>query len=517
MSDVQKTQPTPMPTMAAIDTTGLDAAFNKEVNDIVSSIPMAPPVTASPYVVGHDATPNIHAPNIKPQVEMSRPMSGSAMDLKRARVHNNFASMQNLLRNYSNKKESEKFDNLKADITTVMKAQQQIDNAKGVLASDPNNAMAKSVLESNTKIIEAKLSNDKTRKEISKAFNISFTDPSENNTPEVKAMQAAQKEVKAATASGIDANTPAEKEVAQMHMNGGNPPAVQQAQATAAAGSKPKTTPVSYAQQFLTSSPATITPNPEYAAQLAAQQKREQQITQYVIPRLVQTYGQRNIALLKEGEANKRAEFKGAEDYAKSIAKLINDANIADAKDRTQLQMQGMRDKAAMDRTMLRVSAAMDAADAKGIKGTALAKKLQEHALQTWNDTIKKIDDDDVQISALLTANKDKNGQPLDDKRKADLQHRLDMNMLTRRQAGDERQKLLTKIYGTPSAGANDEVVSGTTKGYINGTGTSNSSDSSKSDSTEQAGRLLSDSSNDEDDNAKEDDAVDKFYSIFDN
>lgn len=493
--------PTQLPSVAAIDTASSDAALNTEVGNILSTIPQAPPVTAPAYTVGHDSTPNIPQPNIKAPHQMAQPMSGSAMDLKRARVHNNFASVGNILREYNNKKETEKSENLKTEIATVMKAQQQIDNATSVLqnptADEQSKKMAQSVLDQNKKVIESKLSNDKIRKQMEKAFDVSFTDPTKNDTPEIKAGQAAQKEVKAATASDLDHNTPAEKTVGQMHENGGNPPPVQDAQKTAASTTAPTKANTPYTDQFLKSQPTTMANNPEYAAQVAAQQKRDQQITQYVIPKLIDTYAKKDLEMLKQQGAANREEYKGLLTYQSDLNKLINARTIADQKNATEIKKQGMADSTRMAQTTLRVNAAMGASEAKNIKGTALAKKLQDQAVGMYTDQLTKVDKDNTELAAQLTALAGK-----DPDKAAAIQHSLDMNALARRQFSDERQKLLTKINGTPSAGSDDEVRTGNTEGYLNGGASSNSTDTTGNKSS--VGSTLSDS----DDDSAEDKAI---------
>lgn len=81
---------------------------------------------------------------------------------------------------------------LAVNIEHVMNAQKSIDQAKQILAQDPNNQAAKDQLQKSTGIMNEVLSDDKNRKAIAKAFNINFTDPSKNNTPEHAALKQAQ-------------------------------------------------------------------------------------------------------------------------------------------------------------------------------------------------------------------------------------------------------------------------------------------------------------------------------------
>jgi hypothetical protein len=80
---------------------------------------------------------------------------------------------------------------LAVNMERLMTATSSIDQAKSVLAQDPNNAAAHDQLQKANAIADEILSDDKVRKQISKAYNISFTDPSKNNTPEHAALKQA--------------------------------------------------------------------------------------------------------------------------------------------------------------------------------------------------------------------------------------------------------------------------------------------------------------------------------------
>lgn len=481
---VRPTFPTNIPQIPGVADSG---QFDKTVESILATVPKGAPVTATPYVVGSDSTPKMP---YRPQFEMSdqnvRPVNDSVQERKLARQQNTFAALGNTVKSFINKHEEKKQTELTSEITTVMKAQQQINNAQSVLASDPNNAMAKAVLQRNMDVIQSKLSNDKLRTQIGKAFDVSFIDSSQNDTPEIKAGEAARKQVEAANKAGTAADTPEEKAVAEMHANGGNPP-VQQQQANAATQSSQRSHGVSYVDQFLKSQPTNISPNPEYGAQLAAEQAREKQITQYVIPKLMDAYTRKTVEEIRSGNANTREQYKGFISYQNQLNKLTNDAAIADAKNATAIRTQGMRDAASFRNAMLRANVSLGVADAKGIKGTALAKKMQEQAVQSWDNMISGIDKNNTELAAQLGLTKDAEAQKF-------LQGNIDRNNLARTQAADERQKLLTRIYGTPEAGADNKVVTGTTKGYINVTGQSPSDNSSK---PSEVGSSASDSSDD--------------------
>lgn len=87
-------------------------------------------------------------------------------------------------------KEKEQQD-LAVHIENVLKYTDGINTAQTVLQSDPNNVQAKQVLEQNQKNLDALLSDPKMRKKIAKAFDINFTDPTQNNQPEHGALNKA--------------------------------------------------------------------------------------------------------------------------------------------------------------------------------------------------------------------------------------------------------------------------------------------------------------------------------------
>lgn len=84
-----------------------------------------------------------------------------------------------------------KTQRLAVNIERLMGAVNSSDQAKQVLQNDPNNAAAKTQLQKATAIQDEILSDQKVRKDIGKAYNINFTDPSKNNTPEHAALKQA--------------------------------------------------------------------------------------------------------------------------------------------------------------------------------------------------------------------------------------------------------------------------------------------------------------------------------------
>lgn len=108
-------------------------------------------------------------------------------------IANTMISVANVVGQYEEKANKEKQRVLAVDIERIMQAQDGMNQAKQALQLDPNNADAKAAYQKNSGIVDAMLSDPKRRKSISKAMDISFTDPSQNNSPEHGAMQEAAK------------------------------------------------------------------------------------------------------------------------------------------------------------------------------------------------------------------------------------------------------------------------------------------------------------------------------------
>ena len=220
-------------------------------------------------------------PHLKPvqHVEDSQrvqPMNNTAMAYKSARTANGISGILGLVGKTSERFQQNKQDQLKTKLVDVMQSKQQIENAKKVLAQDPDNQMARSVLKANTEKLQAILSDPKNEKQLKKALDISYVDLDKNKTPEVAAAIAAEKEVKSAGA--FNAANPQEAEVAQMAQappkfaappppnvrSTTGTPEVMQANPRAAAAMA-KDTP-------------TLEPNPQYAVQLQQKETAQKQL-----------------------------------------------------------------------------------------------------------------------------------------------------------------------------------------------------------------------------------------------
>src|SRR5277367_2215359 len=233
---------------------------NLQLNDALSQV--AAQATAklpSPYTQEYTQ----QAPHIQPvrqfvpQNDQQRPLGQGSAQLKHTQNMNALASLSNMVGRAGQAIAQKKQDALKADITDYMQAKQFAEQAMTVLKQDPNNKDAKDVLAKNKQRLTEILTNKKKQKEIAKAFDISFTDPEANKTPQVQAGQQAIAEFK--KNGPFNASNPQEAQVAKMAANGGKPtpPAPQQQQRPRSA------TP--YADQAMARDLPAIAANPQYA------------------------------------------------------------------------------------------------------------------------------------------------------------------------------------------------------------------------------------------------------------
>jgi hypothetical protein len=100
-------------------------------------------------------------------------------------------SVANVVGQVQQQRDAKKTQELSVNIEHLMGAVNSEDQAKQILAQDPNNQQAKDQLAKAQAIQGEVLNDDKNRKAIAKAFNINFVDPSKNNTPEHAAMKQA--------------------------------------------------------------------------------------------------------------------------------------------------------------------------------------------------------------------------------------------------------------------------------------------------------------------------------------
>lgn len=108
-------------------------------------------------------------------------------------IGNLITGVANVVGAYETKKQNEKNKALSIDIERILEAQAGINSAQEILKQDPQNKDANDTKAKNQDIINSLLGDDKKRKQIGKAFDINFTDPSQNNTPEHAALKTATK------------------------------------------------------------------------------------------------------------------------------------------------------------------------------------------------------------------------------------------------------------------------------------------------------------------------------------
>lgn len=111
-------------------------------------------------------------------------------------IRNLTAGVANLVTKVDQEEAKKQQQNLQVNMERLLHGTASMDQAKEVLAQDPNNADAKKQFEQAQASISEILSDKKVRNEISKGFNINFTDPSKNNTKEHAAVKAATESYK---------------------------------------------------------------------------------------------------------------------------------------------------------------------------------------------------------------------------------------------------------------------------------------------------------------------------------
>jgi hypothetical protein len=194
-------------------------------------------------------------------------------------------SVANVVGDVQQAHDQKKTQQLSVNIEHLMGAINSQDQAKQILAQDPNNAAAKSQLEQANKIADEVLSDDKNRKAISKAFNINFTDPSKNNTPEHAALKQATE---------------------------------------------------SYAKQFADKLPTTMAPNQQAIAQAQASQaeaKATNAIVEKLAPAIVAAQSRENVADTAAKQRAQTAIDKSKADYDRAVktAQIRADAAVKGA------------------------------------------------------------------------------------------------------------------------------------------------------------------------------------------
>lgn len=175
------------------------------------------PVSAT----GPGTSPGLLLTPVQPHQDspmINRPTTG-ARSTRDKGIANTIIGAANLVGKYEFKAKQEKQRALAVDLERVLQSQQGITEAQQALQVNPNDAAAKATLDKNQRIIDSLLSDPRRRKDIGKALDINFTDPSQNNKPEHGAFKEAvnsySKQLAEATPSNMTINPQA---VAQLQL-----------------------------------------------------------------------------------------------------------------------------------------------------------------------------------------------------------------------------------------------------------------------------------------------------------
>jgi hypothetical protein len=284
-------------------------------------------------------------PGFQPQ-SLSQKQVVGAKNVRNRDIGNLITSVSNVVGQYENKKKTEDTRVLAVDLERVMQAQAGIQQAQEVLAQDPNNREATALKTKNTGIIEAMLSDPKRRKQISKALDISFVDPTQNNKPEHQALQQAAK---------------------------------------------------SYTQQLQEKTPAGLQPNQQAQQQLQIKQAQAKSIDEMVskiAPTLIREQGsadrqQAGIQSKQQLEAGKeqsawdRAKLGAESAYKRAIDVAQKNAN-------SRMAVESAKEKAAWDRTQSVIKSRFDYLEKSGKGGPDVANLNKAKIVNDSNSLLTK-------------------------------------------------------------------------------------------------------------------------------
>jgi hypothetical protein len=178
-------------------------------------------------------------------------------------IQNILTAAANIVGKYGQKRQQEQQRALSVDLERVFQSVDGIQQAQDALKLDPNNKDAQAAVKKDQGIIDALLSDPKKQKQIAKALDISFTDPSSNAGPEHDALKQAAK---------------------------------------------------SYSQQLMDKIPQGMKPNPAAIQQLQlaqAQQKSANDAIEKIAP-----------TVIREGAANDREQFRQQNENQRKIAEI---------------------------------------------------------------------------------------------------------------------------------------------------------------------------------------------------
>lgn len=281
-----------------------------QVAGVIPSQPL-PPSTQQE----HQSNPKLPRVSTQPNPQQRQPLTSSVYDIKHARRMNAFAGAIGAIQNVTKEVQQKHQDDVAHDVTTILNAQHQIDSANRIV-NDPNaNAQdkknAQATLEANTSAMNRVFGDPKRRKNMEKAFDVSFTDPSKNDTPEVKAMMQGQKQFQQSLQSGLNVNNDAEKRTQEL-ANGGQKDSIQSAHDSGlkVRGVDQPRALNTYADQFLKSQPVGLGANPQYA-EAVKQQEQAQKAAAVLAKDVITQTGENERANLNAQQrdlANQRTE-----------------------------------------------------------------------------------------------------------------------------------------------------------------------------------------------------------------
>jgi hypothetical protein len=156
---------------------GKRTALDQQLADII-------PKAVTPQAGAGLSTPHLGSvPGVK-DVPMLNDETYSHTASRNQGIANIVLAGASLVGKYVSHEKKQEHDQLATQIENVLKYTDGINQAQAILSQDPNNEDAKKVVEQNQKQLDAILADKKTRGKMAKAFDINFTDPTQNNTPE---------------------------------------------------------------------------------------------------------------------------------------------------------------------------------------------------------------------------------------------------------------------------------------------------------------------------------------------
>lgn len=157
-------------------------AINHEISKTIDAAATPVPVSGTSAVT----KPELHSWSGVPTDYSPRYSSRGANQQAVGNVARGAASIVGA---FITKHQNDQQKSLAVDIERIMEAHQGIETARQALQQNPQDANAKAAIQKNQDIINAMLNDPKKRKQIGKAFDVNFVDPSQNNKPEHAALK----------------------------------------------------------------------------------------------------------------------------------------------------------------------------------------------------------------------------------------------------------------------------------------------------------------------------------------